>query len=69
MTALVRWSVERVCLEAVEVGFGSVEGEQSRPLHLSAVARFAGGRPGAALIGTESSVTVRDPASCVLESR
>ena len=69
MTALVRWSAERVCLEAVEVGFGSVESEQSRPLHVSAVARFVGARPEAAFIGTESSVMVREPASCTLERR
>jgi hypothetical protein len=54
-----------VCLEAVEVGFSSLAGHTSYPIRVSAVARFVG-RPGAALIGTESSVGVREPATCEL---
>jgi hypothetical protein len=66
MTALVRWSPERVCLEAVEVGFSSLEA-QPYPIRVSAVARFVGRQPGAAFIGTESSVAVREPSTCQLE--
>jgi hypothetical protein len=75
MTALVRWSSARICLEGVEVGFSELASpasrkarlsEQSSPASLqvrvSAVARFGGAGPGAAFVGTEPSASVREPA-------
>ncbi|HET7546011.1 MAG TPA: hypothetical protein VFK05_39350 [Polyangiaceae bacterium] len=64
MTALVRWGTQRVCLEAVEVGFDSLAVPESRSLRITAVARFAGPQPGAALIGFESNAVVRAAAVC-----
>ena len=67
MTALVRWSADRVCLEAVEVGFSELAQGDSRAIRVSAVARFVGSEPGAAFVGTESASAVREPALCELE--
>jgi hypothetical protein len=69
MTALVRWGTEHVCLEAVEIGYGSRKIEGWGAFRISAVARFAGAQPSAAFIGTESDATLRDPAICELVSR
>ena len=66
MTALVRWSPERVCLEAVEVGFTELERRDAQALRVLAVARFVGPEPGAAFVATESSSAVREPATCEL---
>ena len=78
MTALVRWSSERICLEGVEVGFSELGSpaslkvglsELSSPalqVRVSAVARFGGAGPGAAFVGTEPSASVREPATCEL---
>jgi len=68
MTALVRWNPERVCLEAVELGFTSLAREGASPLRVSAVARFAGAQPGAAFVGTEGTGRVREPANCELQA-
>jgi hypothetical protein len=67
MTALVRWSAERVCLEAVEVGYSELEQGGSPALRVSAVARFVGAEPGAGFVGMESNSVVREPAKCELE--
>ncbi|HEY3254319.1 MAG TPA: hypothetical protein VGJ91_10235 [Polyangiaceae bacterium] len=66
MTALVRWSAERVCLEAVEVGFSSLKLSEKQRMQVSAVARFVGAQSGAAFVGTEGSAALREPASCEL---
>ena len=69
MSALVRWGARRVCLDAVEVGDSVLDYQHvTEGLHVSAVARFAGAQPGAAFIATESSVALREPASCELRS-
>ncbi|HEY0467015.1 MAG TPA: hypothetical protein VGC79_22590, partial [Polyangiaceae bacterium] len=69
MTALVRWGGRRVCLEAVEVGDSVLAYQRAtESVHVSAVARFAGAQPGAAFIATESSVALREPATCDLRS-
>jgi len=65
MTALVRWGTERVCLEAVEVGYDVIQAAGSRDLLVFAVARFAGARPGAGFVGTESAA-LQKPATCEL---
>jgi hypothetical protein len=60
MTAIVRWSSARVCLEAVEApnGFGPGRG------HL--VARFAGRNQGAALLTETGNEMHRQPVTCRL---
>jgi len=68
MTALVRWGTQRVCLEAVEVGFDSLAVPESRGVRISALARFAGPKPGAAFVGFESDAALRAPAVCELKS-
>ncbi len=70
MTALVRWSKERVCIEAVEVGIadGSADAEADgiASLHPMAVARFVGSAPGSALVGTGPTSMVQKPIKCEL---
>ncbi len=67
MTALVRWSTERVCLEAIEVGFGELRpAEPVRPVQVMAVTRFVGAGVGSSLLGAESTSTVHEPATCAL---
>jgi hypothetical protein len=69
MTALVRWSTERVCLEAIEVGFGELgQTKLERPVQVMAVARFVGKGVGSGLLGAESTSTVREPATCELDA-
>jgi len=67
MSALVRWSAQRVCLEAVEVGFNALERANSRALDVSIVARFIGSQPGAAFIAADPSGLARERATCELE--
>jgi hypothetical protein len=68
MTALVRWGVERVCLEAVEVGYSApqLNPQQSQPTNVSVLVRFVGPNPGAAFMGTDTSATVRESTRCEL---
>jgi hypothetical protein len=70
MTALVRWSRSRVCLEAIEVGYRQIEQEDSPRygVQIMAVARFVGAHPGAGLVGLTRSETYRVPAVCRLEA-
>jgi hypothetical protein len=69
MTALVRWSTERVCLEAVELGYRNIPTDGSQqPLTVVAVARFVGSDAGHAFVGNEASAQVRVSASCELRN-
>ena len=69
MTALVRWSTERVCLEAVELGYRTIPTADSQPsLTVLAVARFVGRDAGYAFVGNEASAQVRVSASCELRT-
>jgi hypothetical protein len=69
MTALVRWSTERVCLEAVELGYRNIPTDGSpQPLTVLAVARFVGPDAVAAFVGNEASAQVRVSASCELRN-
>jgi hypothetical protein len=69
MTALVRWSTERVCLEALELGYRSIPADGSQqPLTVLAVARFVGPDAGYAFVGNEASTQVRVSASCELRN-
>jgi hypothetical protein len=70
MSAIVRWGKDRVCLEAVEVGYKEIEDPSSGPpygLKVMAVARFVGTGAGAGLVGTSREATVRQPVTCTLE--
>jgi hypothetical protein len=69
MSALVRWGKDRVCLEAIEVGYSEIEDPSSPTygLKVMAVARFVGAGAGASLVGTGSGDVVREPATCMLE--
>jgi hypothetical protein len=62
MSAIVRWSTERVCLEAVEVSFRS---EAKAPVPVRAIARFVGKDAGATLLGG-SSGSWQQAATCEL---
>jgi hypothetical protein len=62
MSAIVRWSTERVCLEAVEVSFRS---EAKAPVPVRAIARFVGKGAGATLLGG-SSGSWQQAATCEL---
>jgi hypothetical protein len=80
MTALVRWSPERVCLEALEVGLrldtahqdplrDNIENLESRldsQVAVLVVARFTGADRRAAFVGTGAQRTIREPAVCEL---
>jgi hypothetical protein len=71
MAAIVRWSTERVCLEAIEVGLRTEPGsgvgfEGERPLDVMVVARFVGDGAGAGVVGTGAEESVRQPARCEL---
>jgi hypothetical protein len=69
MKALVRWSKERVCLEAIELGYrGLVEPEswRHRLTDVMLVARFVGRDPGAALLAFNASAAYRETVSCRL---
>ena len=70
MTALVRWSRSRVCLEAIEVGYREIEQDDAPRygVQVMAVARFAGAHPGAGLVGVTRSETYRVPAVCRLDA-
>jgi hypothetical protein len=69
MTALVRWSRSRVCLEAIEVGYRQIErdGAPRYGVQVMAVARFVGGHPGAGLVGFTRLKAYRAPAVCRLD--
>lgn len=66
MSALVRWSAQRVCLEAVEVGFSSLERTSSGAVGVSIVARFIGSQPGAAFMAVDPSGMAQESATCEL---
>ncbi|HEX5101856.1 MAG TPA: hypothetical protein VFV94_20240 [Polyangiaceae bacterium] len=61
MSAIVRWSTERVCLEAVEIG-----AEPSAPIQANWVARFTGKGENAAFVGTSATASLRENATCEL---
>jgi hypothetical protein len=70
MSAMVRWGKDRVCLEAIEVGYTEIEDRSSGPpygLKVMAVARFVGSGGGAGLVGTDREASVRQPVTCTLE--
>jgi hypothetical protein len=69
MTALVRWSPSRVCVEAVEAGYRDIEEERDPQygLKVMAVARFVGAGAGGGLVGASAEEEVRAPATCSLE--
>jgi hypothetical protein len=69
MTALVRWSPARVCLEAVEVGYREIEDESSPTygLKVMAVARFVGAAAGGGFVGTSAETAYREAATCGLD--
>ncbi len=63
MSALVRWSTERVCLEAVELNTTDA-GQLSH-----VVARFVGSAPGAAFVSVDASfASTVTPITCKLEA-
>lgn len=74
MSAIVRWSAERVCLESVEIGLGTREAPpaktdpKKRPqsLDVMLVARFASKDANAAFVGSGVAGSVREPAKCAL---
>jgi hypothetical protein len=71
MAAVVRWSTERVCLEAIEAGFRMEEGsgvgfEGDLPVYVMVVARFVGDGAGAGVVGTGAEERIRQPARCEL---
>jgi hypothetical protein len=69
MRALVRWSKERVCLEAIELGYRGVQGS-ARWRHpvteVMLVARFVGRDPGAGLVAFNASTAYRETVRCKL---
>jgi len=81
MSALVRWDTERICLEAIQIGFGSVAEPVNQParsddaggvhgaLRISAVARFTLARPEAAFVAADGNAQLRERATCDLQTR
>ena len=69
MSAMVRWGKDRVCLEAVEIGYGEIEDSSSPTygLKVMAVARFVGAGAGGGLVGTGREGTVRQVGRCTIE--
>jgi hypothetical protein len=69
MTALVRWSATRVCLEAVEVGYRAVKApkDYGHPFaDVMLVARFVGEGTGAAFVGLSETSEYHETVSCEL---
>jgi hypothetical protein len=68
MSAIVRWSAERVCLEAVELGLrDQADGPSARvPMQVTIVARFTTKDSSAAFVGTGTTASVREAAKCEL---
>jgi hypothetical protein len=69
MKALVRWSEERVCLEAIELGYLGRRGPENwrhRLTEVMLVARFVGRDSGASLIAFTASAAYRETVSCKL---
>jgi hypothetical protein len=69
MTALVRWSVTRVCLEAIELGYRGVKGPRDNGhavADVMLVARFIGEGAGAAFAGLTETSEYSEPVSCNL---
>jgi hypothetical protein len=73
MSAIVRWSPERVCLEAVELGFrehaggvvkSSPTAKSAESFPLTLVARFTRGDSSTAFVGTSLTASTREPAKC-----
>jgi hypothetical protein len=72
MSALVRWSRERVCLEAIELGYGDVPdpaGESHRTTEVMVIARFVGRDPGAGLFAINAWTEYHETVSCKLVAR
>jgi hypothetical protein len=70
MSAIVRWSSTRVCLEAVEAPSASPPDPATDPRTNEAwlVARFVGKAPGAALITQKGEERYRQPVACEVTS-
>jgi hypothetical protein len=66
MTARVRWSASRVCLEAIEIPDGSRNVRAGEDLETVVVARFSGKQRAAARVGHVPGVEVWQPLSCAL---
>ena len=69
MTALVRWSRERVCLEAIELGCGGTEDPMDpshRTAELMLVARFVGADAGASIVSLTRHKQYHEPVTCRL---
>jgi photosystem II stability/assembly factor-like uncharacterized protein len=62
MNAIVRWSPERVCLEAVELGFREQAGSVTFPVLL--VARFTAQDASAAFVGSSTAASVHEVTQC-----
>ncbi len=65
MTAAVRWSTERVCVEAVEVGEAGAQ-QMDPPPRLRVVARFTP-QPSAVRLATIRGVDLRQTLACELQ--
>ncbi len=65
LSAIVRWSAERVCLEAIEIDASKRAPDPEQRAAASLVARFIGSEPGAAFVSTENAAA-RTPATCEL---
>jgi hypothetical protein len=75
MSAIVRWSPERVCLEALEVGLREQAASPARPdpklrpgppIQVMIVARFTGKDASSAFVGTTTAASVHEAAKCEL---
>ncbi len=78
MSAIVRWSPERVCLEAVEIGLReqassaatpAPAADRSAPINVMIVARFTGKAATSAFVGTSTTASVQQAAKCELLAR
>jgi hypothetical protein len=69
MRALVRWNRDRVCLEAIELGYRGLSAP-SAPLHASTevmlVARFTGEGAGSSLVALTSATSYHEAVRCTL---
>ncbi len=69
ITALVRWSRERICLESIEAGFRGVPAPKDSGDHTAdvmLVARFIGDDAGAAFVGLSETSEYHQPVTCRL---
>jgi hypothetical protein len=69
MSAIVRWSKARVCIESIELGYAQLDDGSSPTygLKVMAVARFVGAVSGAGFVGTGRDALVRQTAKCTIE--